>query len=107
MERNHIHISLNKNQIAQFALLCKIQAKQIFAFIKNKRLRCVEIFRGGIIQNATAKANHISPHIDNGEHESIAESIINPAILLAYQIGIDQFLLSVALALHSIHQGMP
>ena len=111
MQRNHVDIAFHQDDVIQFGLFRKIQAKQILSLIENNGFRRVQILGRIIIffDDTAAKADHIAPDIDDGEHESVTKTIEQIAVFLGYRhkTGLPQFFVGIPLGTHSFHQGIP
>ena len=107
MQGNSIHIAFYQNEVTKLALLGKVESKQILAFIKNKCLRRVEVLWGRVIHNSSAKADDISPGVNDGEHQTVTETVVNAAVFLRNEACIPQLLVSISLCPHSIAQAVP
>ena len=104
---NNIDIALDQDEIVLFGLFGQVHTKQIFPLIEDYGFVGVEILGLGIVQHTAAKANHIAPHINDGEHQAVAETVVDSAVLLTNQVCVLQFLVGIALFPHSIHQCIP
>src|ERR1019366_9292354 len=61
------------------------------AFFKQWSFRRVKIFGFTLIQYASAKANDLPAHIDDGEHNAIPKAIVTLVTLAFYhESGLDQ-----------------
>ena len=84
VEGNGIHISLGQNDAAQLCVFCQVQGKEIAAFIENHAIRGVEILWRPVSQHAAAKADHIPPQVDDGEHDPVTKAVVDRALLVAH-----------------------
>ena len=90
MQCDHIHISLTKNKLLTFALLCIIEAKQITALVKKFCFWRIQIFRLGIPHNSSSKTNNPVIHIHDREHNTVPKFIINATLIHLKQSGLTQ-----------------
>ena len=108
MQRHHVQIALTEDDIGPLGLLSQIHAVQNTALAVCKCFRGVHILGLGLVQHTAAEAHHITPHINDRQHQPVAELIIQPPVLPVHrQTGGDQLLLGVALVGHRRQQGIP
>ena len=107
MQRHHIDVALHQNDIGLLGLFRKVHTKEIFPLVEDQGLVGVEILGLGVIQHPAAKADHIAPDIENGEHQPVAETVVNSAVFLTHQVCIPQLLIRIPLLAHGIHKGIP
>ena len=109
VQGNGIHIALCEDDALFPALFCHIEGKQILPLIENDGFGGIEVLGFGVIQHPAAEADDIAPDIDDGEHESVAEGIINRALLLMLlgKTCRKQFFLGEALCRHGIDKARP
>ena len=107
VQGNGVHITFHQDEIPQLALLGQVQTEEVFAFIENESLRRVQILGGGIVHHSAAETDDIAPGIDDGEHEPVAEPIVNSSVFLRHQACILQFLVRIAFGAHGLAQAVP
>ena len=98
VEGDGVHIPLRQNDPAGFGCLGPVQGKDIAAFVVHQGVRRVKVFWGRVVHHPAAEADHVPPHINNGEHHPVAEAVIDPSVLIAHgQTGVQQVPLVVPL----------
>ena len=110
MQSDHVHIALAQNKTAFSGVFGKIECEHFLAFFVDQCVGRVDILRFGIVQHPTAEGDHIPPHVDNGDHHTVAEAVVKaPRIFGArtHQICIHQLRCRVALVLHMPQQSIP
>ena len=77
VQGHHIHIALHQDQVIFFCFLSKIEAKKVLSLVENNGFRGIQILGRIIIllDDPAAKADHIAPDIDDGEHEPVPETV--------------------------------
>ena len=101
MHGNHVHITLTEDQIILSRGSCHIQTVQIPAFIKNLRLRRVQIFRFSVSHHAPAKTDHPVIDVHDRKNHTVPEFIIHsPSLVRIKQSGFPQKLIRISLCLH-------
>ena len=82
--RDHIDIAFNRNHRAfvMHGFARAMMIEEHTAFVKERRIRRVQIFCGHIFfERASAKSNHPPALIMNGKHHTIAKAIITLALV--------------------------
>ena len=103
-----VHIPFGENDPPGLGGLGNIQGKDVPAFVVYRCVRGVEVFGGGIVHYPAAKANDVSTDVNDGEHDPIAESVIDAAVLVVDgQTGVQQIPLVIALIGQGLDQGVP
>ena len=109
MQRDGIHIALREDDEFPLAFLDDIHGEKVPPLVKNNRFRRVQVLRRRIVHDAAAEADDIAAHVDDGEHQAVAEAVIERPLVavLAEEARLEQFLLRVALCRHGVEQGRP
>ena len=53
-----------------------IQAVEVFALVKQRRIGRVEVFRFGIVQYAPAETDDLPARVTDGKHDAVAEAVV-------------------------------
>ena len=108
MQRHHIKVAFAQDHVGTLGLFRQIQAVQHPALAVHRRFGAVHVFRLRLVNNAAAEAHHIAPHVDDRQHQPVAELIVKAAALVGHdQSGGQQLLLGVAPAGHGAQQRVP
>ena len=108
MQSDNIQVAFAKDDVGALALFGKIQTVQNPTLAVNRSLRRVHVLWFRLVQHTAAKGHHVTPCVNDGKHQSIAEFVVQTAIaVLDDQTGIQKFLLGITLAGHCIEQGIP
>ena len=108
MEGDDVNVALAENEVGPLGLLGKVDAIEIAALAVDDGFGGVHILGLALVQHPAAEGHHISPHVNDREHEPGAEFVIEPALLVAHhQSRGQQIRLGVALLLHGGEQAVP
>ena len=73
--------------------------------MEDRRFRRVQVLRLGIIQHTAAECDHMTAHVDDREHDTVAEPVVNMSLFAAAdQTGIHEFLARVAFGRHRVNE---
>ena len=96
-QRDHIHVTLNHQNSAQFAigLTRLVQTIKLFAFVEDGRFGRVQVLWLFITQDTTTKSNVTPATVANGEDDSFTETVVYfVALFIVHEhAGGDQLLL--------------
>ena len=71
-------------------------------------LRGIHVLGLGVIDDAAAKAHHLAPMVEDGQHQAIAELIVKPAIFIGdNQARRQKFLLTISPPRHLLQKPIP
>ena len=73
MQTHHVNVTLYENHVVAFAFPGEIEPEQKTAFREDGSVFRVEIFRFPVPDDSPGKTGHISPYINHGEDETVAE----------------------------------
>ena len=108
MQRHHVQVALAEDDVGALGLFGQIQAVQHAALTVCKCFGGVHILGLGLVQHAAAKAHHIAAHVDNGQHQTVAELVIEAAVFIFHhQACADELRLGKALLGHGREQRIP
>ena len=110
VEHHHVDVALDEQDALTLALAREIETVEHAALAVNDRLGRVHILRAGVVfvDNATAEAQHVAAHVDDGEDEPVAELVVYAAVFaLDGEARRDELRLRVALLKHGGHQAVP
>ena len=109
VQRDGVHITLRQDDEALLALFDDIHSEEVPPLVEDHRFRRVEIFRRGIVHDPAAEADHIAAYVNDREHQTIAEAVIERpfCFVLQHQTGLQQLLLGEALGGHGVEQRAP
>ena len=81
---HHVHITFHHDRSLRVADRppCVEQAVQLTPFLKQRRLRRVQVFGLPLANDAAAETNNIAALIEDWKHHPIAEAIIATALLV-------------------------
>ena len=103
MQGDGIQIPFCHDDPALGALFCDVQGEEVFPFVENRSFGRVQVFWFAVIHDAPAEADHIAPYIDDREHETVAEAVIDITFLIFQrQTGVDQFIFGIPFFRHGI-----
>ena len=104
MAGDGVHGPLADDDIGAFRFLGQVHGVEELPLGEDQSLGGVDIFcLGVLVQGPAGKADHVAPQVDLGEHDPVAEAVVDVfAVLLGDggQVGGDQLLLGVALLGH-------
>ena len=92
-QRHHVHVAFDHNYalLGANGLLRLKQAVEFVAFFEQRRFGRVKVFRFALVQHAPAEADDIAAHIDDGEHDAVAKTVVAlAAFAFDHQPGLDQ-----------------
>ena len=68
-----------------------IQAVEFVAFFEQRRFRRIQVFGFALVQHAPAEADDLAAHVDDGEHDAVAEAVVALAFFARdHEAGLDQ-----------------
>ncbi len=95
-QSHHIHVAFDHHQAPQMRGMdaSLVQAVQLRALMKYRRLRGIEILgRGVAVQCPPAEGDDPAATVADREYDAVAESVARPTLLVAAgQAGIDEIL---------------
>ena len=101
METRDVHVALGEENVPRLGFLREIEREEVVALGEDERLRAVHILRLPVAEDAAGKADDVAAHVDHGEHEAVAERVVNAALLaVAHEPRVEELLLGVAEGLH-------
>ena len=108
VEGDGVHVPLRQNDPARLGALGDVQGEQVPALVVHRGVRRVEVFGGGVVHHPPAEADHVPPHIDDGEDHPVAEAVVDAAVLVVDgQPRVQQVPLVIALARQLLDQRVP
>ena len=108
MQRHHVQVTLAQDHVGPLGLFGQVQAVEHPAFAVRHRFGGVHVFRLRLVDHAAAEAHHVAPHVDDRQHQPVAELIVQSAVFpVDHQPGGKQLLLGEALVRHSAEQRVP
>ena len=108
MQRHHVQIALAQDHVGSFRLFGQIQPVQHPPLAVYRRFGAVHVFRLRFVDDTAAEAHHVAPHINDRQHQPVAELIVKPAGLVGHdQSRGQQLLLGIAFCGHGPQQGVP
>ena len=98
MKGDDIHLTFGQNQLSGACVFSEIQRVNSVAFFIDRSIFGVDIFGLAVIKHPSAEGNHVSSQVHNGEHNPVAESVVNSACFSGpfREIRMNQFLLGKA-----------
>ena len=109
MEGNDVDVALNQHQVGPLGILGQVQGINQPALVEHHGLGGIEVL-GPLLprQNPAGKARHLTPHVDDGEHEPGAELIVHAAVFPGYcQAGVNQLHFAETPGCEGFCQGVP
>ena len=79
---NDIHVSLTEDQMIRLGPPRQIQRVQVAAFVKDHGVRGVDIFGLCVPQDPASEADHSSPHVLDGKHDSVKKTVVQALLLI-------------------------
>ena len=108
VQRDGVHVALGEDDPSLLAFFRNVQGEEIFPFVEDDRLGRIEIFGRRVVHHAPAEADDVAAHIDDREHQPVAEAVVNAALLrLDREARLEQLFLGVALFDHRVQQRRP
>ena len=108
MQRHHVQIALAEDDVGALRLFRQIQPVEDAALAVCNGLGGVHVLRLGVVDDAAAEAHHVAPRVDDRQHQTVAELVVQPPVLTVdHQTRRQQLLLGVALARHGGEQTVP
>ena len=78
------------------------------ALAENNGFRAVHVLRLAVAEDASGEADDIAAHVDDREHEPVAERVVHAAgFPVAHEPAVKELLLRVAERLHRAHEAVP
>ena len=76
---NRIHIPLDDDciSLARDCAVCTVKSEEQLAFVKDRRLRRIEIFRHGTLERTPAEGDDAPALIRNWDDDAVAEAVID------------------------------
>ena len=107
MQTHHVNVTLNENHVVTFAFPGEIEPEQKTAFREDGGVFRVEIFRFPVPDDSPGKTGHISPYIDHGEDETVAEGGVKaPSAAGADQVRFRHFTVGKAFFTERCEKGI-
>ena len=108
MQRHHVQIALAQDDVGALGLFGQIQAVEHPALAVGGRVGGVHVFRLGVVDDPAAEAHHVAPHIDDRQHQPVAELVVDPSSPARHrQSRGHQLLFGEALFAHGAQQRVP
>ena len=108
MQRHHVQVAFAQDDVGAFRFLRQIQPVQHPPFTERHRLGGIHVLWRGIVDHAAAEAHHVAPAVDDRQHQTVAELVVNAAVFPGCrQSRRQQLLLGVALGAHGARQRIP
>lgn len=78
------------------------------ALAENNGFRAVHVLRLAVAEDAPGEADDVAAHVDDREHEPVAERVVHAAgFSVAHEPAVKELLLRVAERLHRAHEAVP
>ena len=108
VQTRHVDVALCQYDIPAFRLFSQIEREQIVALAENDGFRAVHVLRLPVAEDAPGEADDVAAHVDDREHEPVAERVVHAARFpVAHEPAVKELLLRVAERLHRAHEAVP
>ena len=103
-----VHIPLGEDDTPRLGLFGDVQGEHVAALVVHRGVRGVQVLGGGVVHHPTAEADDLPTDVDDGEHDPVAEPVVDAAILVVYrQPRVQQVPLVVPLLGQRLDEGVP
>ena len=106
-QRDHVHIAFDhQNPPCVFDRGTPfIQSVKVFPFIKQRRIRRIQIFRLRVIQHPAAETDDLPARIADRKHNPMTEAVVMPTLIVNHHPRIHQR--SIRIRLEHLRQRLP
>ena len=84
VEGNHVDVALAENELVGAMVLGEVECEEVPALLEGGSIRAVDVLAVVLSPHVTAReGDDVAGVVDDGEHDAVAEQIVQTAVLLA------------------------